>query len=317
MPPDRTAVVTNLRVKALTPRIGAVIGGVYLAEDLTPEQLSDIRAALLAHRVVFFREQHLDPDSQLAFARRLGPLTRAHPTLPGSRFSPALFDLDSQSGSAANHWHTDVTFVQRPPAFSILNAVVIPEIGGDTLWANTVAAYQDLKPGIRALADELRAVHTNGQDYGRVDTKSNLRPEQVAHIRSFTSTVYETEHPVVRVHPETGERALLLGGFAQKLVGYNSSETVDILRTLQSYVTRPENTVRWHWQQGDIAIWDNRSTQHYAIYDYGDRHRQVQRVTTAGITPVGLDGRESVEIQGDATAYYEPAETSDLTGVNR
>jgi taurine dioxygenase len=157
------------------------------------------------------------------------------------------------------------------------------------------------------MADELRAVHSNGQDYGRVDVaaaKGNLRPEQIQHLHNFVSTVYETEHPVVRSHPETGERALLLGGFAQKLVGHNSSESVDILRTLQAYVTRPENTVRWQWREGDVAIWDNRSTQHYAIYDYGSRRRRVQRVTTAGLLPVGLDGRESVAIQGDASHYY-------------
>ncbi len=185
---------------------------------------------------------------------------------------------------------------------------MIPEIGGDTLWANTVAAYQDLRPGVRAMADELRAVHTNGQDYGRVDvaaSKGLLSPERIEHIRSFVSTVYESEHPVVRIHAETGERALLTGGFAQRLVGHNSAESVDILRTLQAYITRPENTVRWHWSEGDVAIWDNRSTQHYAIYDYGKRHRQVQRVTTAGVAPVGLDGRESVSLQGDATHYYQ------------
>ena len=134
--------------------------------------------------------------------------------------------------------------------------------------------------------------------------KGRLRPEQLEHLKTFVSTVYETEHPVVQNHPETGEPALLLGGFAQRLVGHQSTESADILRTLQSYVTRPENTVRWHWRAGDIAVWDNRSTQHYAIYDYGTQHRRVHRVTTAGVTPVGLDGRPSVALQGDPTDYY-------------
>ena len=305
--PDVSAVATRVGVKQVTPRIGAVVSGVDLAESLSDEVVSDIQGALLAHRVVFFREQQLDADQHVGFAQRLGQVTRAHPTLPSSKKNAGLFDLDSQAGAAANHWHTDVTFVQVPPALSILHAIVIPEIGGDTLWANTVAAYEDLRPSLRAMANELRAVHTNGQDYGRVDVaaaKGNLRPEQLEHIHSFVSTVYETEHPVVRVHPETGERALLLGGFAQKLVGHNSAESVDILRTLQAYITRPENTVRWQWREGDVAIWDNRSTQHYAIYDYGSRRRRVQRVTTAGVLPTGLDGRESVAIQGDASHYY-------------
>ncbi len=303
-----TAVATRVDVQLVTPRIGAVIGGVDLSGELSEEVTGSIRAALLAHRVVFFRDQHLDAPGQVTFARRLGPLTRAHPTLPSSSEDPALYDLDSLTGSAANHWHTDVTFVKRPPTFSILRAIVIPEIGGDTLWANTVAAYNDLRPSIRAMANELRAIHTNGQDYGRVDvaaSKGLLSPERLEHIKSFVSSVYESEHPVVRIHAETEEPALLTGGFAQRIVGHNSAESVDILRTLQAYITRPENTVRWHWREGDVAIWDNRSTQHYAIYDYGKRHRQVQRVTTAGVTPVGLDGRESVEIQGDATLYYQ------------
>jgi alpha-ketoglutarate-dependent taurine dioxygenase len=307
MPDDATAVATRIEVKPVTPRIGAVISGVNLANGVSDEVASEIRNALLAHRVVFFREQRLDADQHVGFAQRLGQVTRAHPTLPSSKKNPAVFDLDSQAGAAANHWHTDVTFVQVPPALSILHAIVIPEIGGDTLWANTVAAYEDLRPSIRAMADQLRAVHTNGQDYGRVDVaaaKGNIRPEQLQHLHNFVSTVYETEHPVVRVHPETEERALLLGGFAQKLVGHNSSESVDVLRTLQAYVTRPENTIRWQWREGDVAIWDNRSTQHYAIYDYGSRRRRVQRETTTGVLPSGLDGRESIAIQGDATDYY-------------
>jgi taurine dioxygenase len=304
---DQSARATRVEVHPVTPRIGAEITGVDLAAGLTDDERADIRAALLAHRVVFFRSQRLDAAGQLAFARELGPLTRAHPTLPANPDAPALFDLDSQEGSAANHWHTDVTFVERPPTFSILRAVVIPAIGGDTLWANTVAGYDDLRPSIRAQADELRAVHTNGQDYGRADVAraaGRVRPEQLEHLKAFTSTVYETEHPVVRIHPETDERALLLGGFAHRLVGHQSAESVDILRTLQAYVTRPENTVRWHWRAGDVAVWDNRSTQHYAIFDYGTQHRRVQRVTTAGDVPVGLDGRESVAVQGDAESYY-------------
>jgi alpha-ketoglutarate-dependent sulfate ester dioxygenase len=307
VPDNATSVATRVEVRPVTPRIGAVIRGVDLAENLPGEVVSEINDALLAHRVVFFRDQHLDADQHVAFAQHFGPVTMAHPTLPSSRKNAALFDLDSRAGAAANHWHTDVTFVQVPPALSILHAIIIPEIGGDTLWANTVAAYADLKPSLKSMADQLRAVHTNGQDYGRVDVaaaKGNLSPEQLQHLLNFTSTVYESEHPVVRVHPESGERALLLGGFAQKLVGHNSSESVDILRTLQAYVTRPENTMRWQWRDGDVAIWDNRSTQHYAIFDYGTRRRKVQRVTTAGVPPVGLDGRESAAIQGDASHYY-------------
>ena len=132
--------------------------------------------------------------------------------------------------------------------------------------------YRDLPDDLRQLADQLVAVHSNGHDYGRVDVakvRGKLRPEQLEHLQAFVSEVYETEHPVVRVHPETGESALLLGGFAQRLVGHSLAESVDLIRIFQSYVTRPENIVRWHWEEGDVAIWDNRATQHYAIADYG------------------------------------------------
>ncbi len=301
------ATAAAVEVQPLTGRIGAVLEGVDLAGPLDDGVVAGVRQALLAHRVVFLRNQRLDGAGQIAFASRLGPLTHAHPTLPGGTADPELFDLDSATGASANHWHTDVTFVERPPTFSVLRSVIIPEVGGDTMWANTVAGYDDLRPDLRLLADSLRAVHTNGNDYGRVDVaalKGRLSEERLAHLRAFVSTVYETEHPVVRVHPETGESALLLGGFAQRLVGHPTNESVDILRTLQAYVTRPENTVRWKWREGDVVVWDNRSTQHYAVADYGRQRRKVQRVTTAGDPVVGLDGSTSTSLSGDATTYY-------------
>ncbi len=300
---------TRLHVRRLTARTGAELCDVDLGA-LDDQDLVEIRRALLAHRVVFFRDQEIGASEQIAFASRLGKLTRSHPTLPQLTEDPEIFDLDSAAGAAANHWHTDVTFVEHPPTFSVLRALIVPEVGGDTLWANTVAAYGDLPANLRVLADGLRAVHSNGHDYGRVDVaklQGVLRPEQLEYVKAFISQVFETEHPVVRIHPETGERALLLGGFAHRLAGHTNTESVDLMRILQSYVTRPENIVRWHWQPGDVAVWDNRSTQHYAIYDYGDARRRMQRVTTAGIAPLGLDGRASTSLQGDASSYYAAA----------
>ena len=297
---------THLRSRRLTGRIGAEISEVDLTH-LDDREVAAIRQEVLAHRVVFFRRQNIGSAEHLAFASRLGPLTLAHPTLPVLADERELFDLDSIAGASANHWHTDVTFVDRPPIFSVLRALILPEVGGDTLWANTVTAYRDLPDDLRQLADRLVAVHSNGHDYGRVDVarmRGKLRTEQLAHLQAFVSEVYETEHPVVRVHPDTGEPALLLGGFAQRLVGHSLSESVDLIRILQAYVTRPENVVRWHWQEGDVAIWDNRATQHYAIADYGGQRRRMQRVTTAGIPVVGLDGRTSQALQGDAGRYY-------------
>jgi len=296
----------QLRSRRLAGRIGAEISGVNLA-DLDDRQVVAIREELLAHKVVFFRNQRIGSAEHLAFAARLGPLTLGHPTLPQLTDDREVFDLDSIAGASANHWHTDVTFVERPPVFSVLRALIVPEVGGDTLWANTVAGYKDLPDDLRQLAESLVAVHSNGHDYGRIDVarmRGKLRPEQLAHLQAFVSEVYETEHPVVRVHPETGEPALLLGGFAQRLVGHSLGESVDLIRILQAYVTRPENIVRWHWQEGDVAIWDNRATQHYAIADYGSERRKMQRVTTAGLPVVGLNGSTSRALQGDAGRYY-------------
>jgi alpha-ketoglutarate-dependent taurine dioxygenase len=299
------SVATAVKVRRLSVRIGAELSEVSLRQA-TDRQINGVRAALLAHRVVFIRKQALTASEQIDFARRLGPLTQGHPTLPVIDGEELILDLDSLAGGAANHWHTDVTFVDRPPIFSVLRAMVLPEIGGDTLWANTVAGYADLPDDLRTMADGLRAVHSNGHDYGRPDVvalRAKIGAVRLANLAAFVAEVYETEHPVVRVHPETGERALLLGGFAHRLVGHNAAESVDLIRMFQSYITRPENTVRWTWEEGDVAIWDNRSTQHYAIYDYGEDRRRMQRVTTAGTDIAGLDGRPSVALQGDSALY--------------
>src|SRR5580704_2905359 len=300
-----TDAVATVGVRRLTGRIGAELSGLDLRRA-TDTQIAEVRAALVAHRVVFIRRQDLGAREQIAFARRLGPLTQGHPTLPVVDGEELILDLDSLAGGAANHWHTDVTFVDRPPMFSIIRAMVLPEVGGDTLWANTVAGYTDLPDDLRQLADGLRAVHSNGHDNGRPDVvalRAKLGEVRLANLAAFVSEVLATEHPVVRVHPETGERALLLGGFAHRLAGHGAAESVDLMRILQAYVTRPENIVRWHWEVGDVAIWDNRSTQHYAIYDYGDARRRMQRVTTQGAPVAGLDGRPSVALQGDSALY--------------
>jgi alpha-ketoglutarate-dependent sulfate ester dioxygenase len=281
-----------LDIVPVAGRIGARIDGINLADDLDAATLASIRAALLHHKVVFFRDQQgFDDAAQERFAEKLGtPI--AHPTVPvapGSRF---LLELDSREGYAASSWHTDVTFVPDYPAISVLRAIDIPDAGGDTLWANTVAAYQDLPTPLKTLVDELWAVHSNEYDYASI--LSPEAREQLEKYRSvFASTVYETEHPVVRVHPETGERALLLGHFVQRFVGLNNSDSRRLFDVLQDHVIRPENTVRWRWQPGDVAIWDNRATQHRAIADFGLQRRNLRRATVAGDVPLAIDGRTS------------------------
>jgi len=294
-----------LTVEPVAGRIGAELIGADAGDDLSDDTIAEIRAALLEHKVVFLRHQHLDYARQVAFARRFGPLTLGHPTLPSPEDRPLLEEIDSAKGAPANQWHTDVTFVERPPAFTFLHGMVIPPFGGDTIWANTVAAYQSLPEELRDLADRLRIVHTNLHDYAVPANRSDEADDvQRAHRARFVATEFRTEHPAVRVHPETGERSLVLGGFAQKVEGLGAQASRDLIRVLQDYVTRVENTVRWRWRVGDLAIWDNRATQHIAVYDYAPAHRRCERVTVAGPVPVGVDGRPSVALVGDASAYF-------------
>jgi len=298
----KTKTAKNLEIHPLAGRIGAKILGIDLSANLSDEIIREIRQALIQYKVIFFRNQQLDADGQVAFARRFGEVTTAHPTVPSLQGHPEILDLDyGRTVARANNWHTDVTFVDRPPLGSVLRAIDIPAAGGDTIWANSVTAYQDLPPHLRNLADQLWAVHSNAYDYA--EAAVNLSEELKAYRKVFSSTVYETLHPVVRVHPESGERGLFIGGFVRQIQGLSTTESDDIVRLLQSYVTRPENTVRWRWKVGDVAFWDNRNTQHYAIDDYGSQPRRVQRVTIAGDLPVGIDGKHSEVIKGDSSAY--------------
>jgi alpha-ketoglutarate-dependent sulfate ester dioxygenase len=295
-------------VRKIAGHIGAEITGVTVGPDLPGDVVGLIRDALHENKVIFFRGQdRLDDAAQAGFARQFGDLTTAHPTVPGTQADRHVLELDAQRGGGkANAWHTDVTFVDRPPAITMLRAVTLPPYGGDTTWANTATAYNTLSPELRTLADSLWALHSNEYDYavrsgGGVEAKSE-RDEQ--HYREiFTATVYETEHPVVRVHPETGERGLLLGQFVRRILGVSPADSRYLFDLFQQHVTRLENTVRWRWAPGDLAVWDNRATQHYAIDDYGDLPRRMHRVTVAGDIPAGVDGFRSRAVQGESAAY--------------
>ncbi|GAA0732668.1 TauD/TfdA family dioxygenase [Dactylosporangium roseum] len=286
-----------LLVRRLAGNIGAEIEDVDTAAPLAADAVSALRSALLTHKVIFVRGQRLDYDHLTAFAGQFGGLTPGHPIYQAPKDQPHVREMDSRGdGTRANYWHTDLTFVEAPPAFAVLHNVVCPPVGGDTLWANTAAAYAAMPPELKALANGMRVVHSNNSDY--TDATYVHSPRARA---EYIQRTIEAEHPAVRVHAETGEPSLLLGGFARSVVGHRPRAGRDLIRVLEDYATQPEYTVRWKWRAGDVVMWDNQATMHYAILDYGTQHRRGIRVTVEGCPPVGLDGRKGFALSSPLT----------------
>jgi taurine dioxygenase len=296
--------MADIEIQKVTAHIGARVAGVDISKPLDDVTAAALRAALNQHKALVFDDVDLDDEGQQAFARHFGDLTTAHPTVPAVDGAPNVLPVDSERGRA-NHWHTDVTFVLNPPQASTLRSITVPPYGGETLIANSAAAYRDLPEPLRTLADTLWAEHTNDYDYAVPD--ENIDEEQAAQRAQFTSIKFRTAHPVVRVHPLTGERGLFIGGFAQRIAGLSVGESRKILDLLQSYVTRPENILRWRWSPNQLVLFDNRITQHYAIDNYDGLPRRLHRVTVAGDVPVGIEGKESYSIAGDASHYTSVA----------
>jgi alpha-ketoglutarate-dependent taurine dioxygenase len=286
-------------VTKLSSRIGARVDGVRLDGDLDPATVEEIHQALLAHKVIFFRGQHhLDDQQQLAFAGLLGtPIGHPAASVLAAKNAPIITPINSEYGKATR-WHTDVTFAANYPAASILRAITLPSYGGSTLWASTAAAYSELPEPLKHLVENLWALHTNRFDYVTTEAAAALTDAQRAFRQAFEKADFRTEHPVVRVHPETGERTLLAGDFVRNFVGLDSHESNVLHELLQRRITTPENTIRWNWEQGDVAIWDNRATQHRAIDDYDNQPRLMHRVTLMGDVPVNVHGERSRVVNG-------------------
>jgi alpha-ketoglutarate-dependent sulfate ester dioxygenase len=293
--------MSGIEIRKVTARIGAHISGVDISRPLDEETAAALRDALNVHKALVFSDVNLDDEGQQAFARQFGELTTAHPTVPAVDGAPNVLPVDSEEGRAANNWHTDVTFVLNPPQASTLRSLTIPPYGGETLIANSAAAYRNLPEPLRRLADGLWAEHTNDYDYAVPE--ETVDEEQAARRAQFTSIKFRTAHPVVRVHPLTGERGLFIGGFAQRIVGLSVGESRKVLDLLQAYVTRPENLLRHRWSENQLVLFDNRITQHYAVDNYDGLPRRLHRVTVAGDVPVGIEGKESYSIEGDASHY--------------
>jgi alpha-ketoglutarate-dependent sulfate ester dioxygenase len=285
---------SELEVIPIGANIGAELRGIKLSGDLAPELVKDIRAAVMTHKVVFFRDQHhLDDAGQTAFTELFGELQK--PIAKSADNSPGVLELTGGYHTAA--WHADMTFMPDPLAFTILRSVQLPPIGGDTMWANAAAAYRSLPAPLKLLAENLWSIQSSDFDLEGAyneDIRARIaKPREGDSNYARQQLIVRTEHPVVLVHPETGERSLLVGPDVKRFVGMNNADSAKILEILQSYVTMPENTVRWSWRLGDVAMWDNRTTQHRSVPDHGDGQRVLRRTALRGTVLTGIDGRQS------------------------
>ncbi|WP_426443182.1 TauD/TfdA dioxygenase family protein [Bradyrhizobium genosp. P] len=270
-------------------RIGAEIKNIKLTGDLPNQTIAAINGLLLEHKVIFFRDQgHLDDVEQERFAARFGKLA-PNPTFDVHKGTTSILEIASaRPPFRADIWHMDWSCRDAYPKISVLRGVVIPPLGGDTVWSNTATAYLDLPLPLQRLADDLWAIHSLVIFSRPSEADKNLYDEGVARVR------FETEHPVVRVHPETGERTLVLGSYLERFVDVRKYDGQRLFDLFESHIIAPENTVRWSWKQGDVAVWDNRATMHYAARDYNDQARVVHRAMIEGEVPVSVDGRRSV-----------------------
>jgi taurine dioxygenase len=272
----------DLEVRALSGAIGAEVLGVDLSQPLDDQVIDAIRAAWLEHLVLVFPDQQLTAHAQIGFASRFGEVTEAHPVEPALEHEPRVLPVDSRTGQT-DFWHTDVTFMARPPMASMLYAVELPQAGGDTMWANTRLAYERLAEPLQRLCDGLTAYHY-AADYAEAVADGKGKEWDGAPVKKMLPV----EHPVVRRHPETGRKALFVNpGFTVGIKGFNGPQSSDLLRLLYQHATQPELICRYRWQPGSLAFWDNRATMHYGVHDYGAARRVMHRVTLRGDRPYG------------------------------
>ena len=272
-----SATFARFTVSPLNPRIGAEISGIDLRETLDDETLAEIRRALLVHKVIFFRDQAITQEQHIAFARRFGDL-EVHPMTPPGQPNREIFKLRGgpEGRSGGDIWHSDVSWRALPSMGSMLIGRTIPETGGDTMWADMTAAYEGLSPAMKDWVERLTAIH-DGALFAR---HMNISVEE------FHRQFPPQEHPVVRTHPETGERILYVNrNFTTRIVGLNQRESDWLLDHLCAQASIPEYQCRFRWQPNSIAFWDNRSCQHYAIDDYRPSLREMERVTVIGDRP--------------------------------
>ncbi len=286
------ALADSIKVEPLTCAIGAQLSNVHLGiASRTPELVAEIRALLLRHKVLFFRDQDITRAEHVAFARWFGeledhPVAGSHPDYPG--LVQIYKSPDSPIDRYENAWHTDATWRERPPFGCVLRCVECPPVGGDTMWANMAEAYARLPEHVRTQIDPLRARHSIEASFGAampIEKRLALKAQYP-----------DAEHPVVRTHPETGEKILFVNAFTTHFTNYHTAQNVRfgqdanpgaslLLNYLVSQAFVPEFQVRWRWTRNAVAMWDNRSTQHYAVMDYPPCHRKMERAGIIGDVP--------------------------------
>ena len=275
----------DLDIRPCSGALGGEVHNVDLAADLTTETVAAIRTAFLDHHVLVFRDQTLSAEQQMAFGRRFGELD-THPFVEGNPLNREVIDVVTRPDDHANFgggWHTDVTFLEEPDLGSILYAVELPPVGGDTLFANQHAAYDELSDTMKGVVDPLVGVHSAGPQYG----DGGLSTKSKAMTTKRSDQAHETVgHPVIRTHPETGRKSLYVNGaFTIGIKGMRSDEANALLTFLTQHATSERFTCRVKWEPGSLTMWDNRSVQHYALHDYAGHGRRMRRITIKGDRP--------------------------------
>ena len=270
----------SLIIRRVAGALGAEISGVDLSQDLPDDAIAEIRAALVEHQVIFFRDQDLSPARQVAFGRRFGPLN-IHPYVRGMEGHPEVMEIIKEPGDKTNFgggWHSDTSFLERPAIGSILHAIELPEWGGDTLFSSQVAAYEALSAGMKATLEGLRAVHSAGREYSAQGHSAQKRASMS--VAEAEGAVGEYVHPVVLAHPESGRRALYVNpAFTMRFEGWTKRESKPLLDFLFEHCRYEGYTCRFAWRPGSVAFWDNRQVWHFALNDYPGQRRHMRRVT--------------------------------------
>ena len=285
----------SINIRPLTTALGAEVLGVDLSKPLSNTEFDAVHRALLDHLVIFFRDQEVSPDEQIAFGRKFGALD-VHPFAPALADHPEVMTIvkepDDQSGIRfGGIWHSDTTFYEEPVMGSILYAREVPEVGGDTMFANMYLAYETLSDGMKEMLSRLNAIHSPAKSYGKGGRLSDTgKAKKNISMKTRTDDgedIYaEVIHPVIRTHPETGERVVYVNnGFTSHIEGLSKDESRWLLDHLYKTAWDVEIQCRFRWQAGSVAFWDNRVCQHFAVSDYFPARRVMERVTVAGDKP--------------------------------